>query len=71
MKMKESKKTPKFDTVLLKAPDVVKLTTLKRSLIYKLIREGKFPKQLKFGARRVAWRASEVDEFIAGKRDWT
>jgi prophage regulatory protein len=58
------------DVTLLKMPDVASKTTLKRTLIYKLMRQGQFPKQLKFGARRVAWRLSEINEFIGGRRDW-
>jgi prophage regulatory protein len=58
------------EKALFKLAEVAELTTLRPTLIYKLMREGQFPKQLKFGARRIAWRVTEINEFISGKRDW-
>ena len=56
---------------LIKLREVAEATTLRPTLIYKLIRHGQFPKQLNLGARRIAWRISEINEFIGGKRDWS
>lgn len=49
---------------LLRLPDVMKKTGLKKSWIYQLISEGKFPRQIKLGDRSVAWLESEIDEWI-------
>lgn len=49
---------------LLRLPDVINKTGFKKSWIYQLISEGKFPKQIKLGDRSVAWLESEVDEWI-------
>jgi prophage regulatory protein len=37
--------------------------------IWRLEREGKFPKRIKIGANRVAWRLSEVLAWIDEKAD--
>ncbi len=40
-------------------------TTLSRTEIYRRIREGTFPRQIKIGRRRVAWREQDIDIWIA------
>lgn len=40
---------------------VVERTTLSRSEIYRRIQAGTFPKQVKLGPRRVAWKERDVD----------
>lgn len=40
-------------------------TSLSRSTIYRLVAEGKFPNPVKISARRIGWRESDLDEFIA------
>lgn len=44
----------------IKLPEVIQLAGIKTSTIYKLANEGKFPKQVKLGARSVAWIKAEV-----------
>jgi len=48
----------------LRLPEVKTRTGLSRTEIYALGQKGEFPKQLKIGARSVAWVASEVEEWI-------
>ncbi len=50
---------------LLRLPDVIARTGLCRSVIYKLQKEGKFPKSHKLTARSVAWKSSDIDAFIS------
>lgn len=38
-----------------------------RQYIYELELGGKFPKRIKFGERRVAWPADEIEEWIESK----
>ena len=53
---------------LLRIGDVVKMTSLARSTIYKYIQLGEFP-QKKGGLYRVAlWRESEVQQWIASNQ---
>lgn len=49
---------------MLKLAEVVKLTTLSYPTIYRMMARGLFPRQVKIGAKRVAWRKSDIDAFI-------
>ena len=56
---------------LLRIGDVVKMTSLARSTIYKYIQLGEFPKK-KGGLHRVAlWREYEVQEWIASNKAYS
>lgn len=52
---------------LLRMPDVVAAVGLKKSMIYSLIRAGKFPKPVILNVRAVAWRQDDVHAFIASR----
>lgn len=49
--------------VFLRMPAVMRMTGLGRSTIYRLIAERKFPSPVRLGARAVAWRSSDLDEW--------
>ena len=49
---------------LLKAQDVADLTSMSRSHLHRLARDGKFPKPIKIGENRSAWLESDVQEWI-------
>ena len=55
---------------LLTLKEVQHLIPLSRSHIYVLMGQGKFPRQVKIGERRVAWWGSEIKAYQNGKRDW-
>jgi prophage regulatory protein len=44
-----------------------KKASISRSLRHKLIKEGKFPKPISIGARRIAFLESEIDEWISAR----
>lgn len=44
---------------------VLRRTASKRSTLYDWISKGRFPRPLRIGPRRVAWRTREVDRWIA------
>jgi prophage regulatory protein len=44
---------------------VLKRTAAKRSTVYDWIAKGRFPRPVRIGPRRVAWRAREIDQWIA------
>lgn len=50
---------------LLKLPDVTAKTTLKRTQLYALSKQGRFPTPVKLSLRSVAWLEHEVDTWIA------
>lgn len=52
---------------LMKITEVMDMTALGRSTIYKFIAEGKFPKSIPLGDRAVAWLESDVEDWILGK----
>jgi prophage regulatory protein len=53
---------------LLRRPDVEQLTGLRRSTMYRLIAEGRFPAAVRLTERAVAWRASEVAQWVASRK---
>ncbi|MDX8000303.1 AlpA family transcriptional regulator [Xenorhabdus sp. Reich] len=54
--------TPKEN--LIRLPEVQRRTGYGKAWIYKLIADGKFPKQVKIGTRSVAFLESEIDCWI-------
>lgn len=52
---------------ILKLNEVMTMTGLKRSSIYKKIEEGRFPVQVPLGERAVGWIASEVEDWIKAR----
>lgn len=52
---------------LIRLSEVVNRTGYCKQWIYKLIKENKFPKQVKIGSRSVAFVESEIDTWIANK----
>lgn len=53
---------------LLRLPEVIELTNLKRSSIYELMAKGEFPRPVKItGARLNTWLADEIAEYIEGR----
>ena len=51
----------------IRLPQVIELTGLAKSSIYRLIDEGDFPKQIPLGARSVGWVKSQVEDWILSK----
>ena len=49
----------------LRRPAVEAKTGLKRSTIYKFLKDGTFPKPIKIGSRSVAWIESEIEDWKA------
>ena len=49
---------------IIKLPEVVTNTKLSRPTIYRLIKEGKFPKQIKLSERSSGWIEQEVIDYI-------
>lgn len=52
---------------LIKLREVMALTSLGRSTVYKFIGEGIFPKQVSLGANCVAWIEEEVLDWMNAK----
>lgn len=52
---------------LINLREVMHKTSLGSTWIYKLIKEGNFPKSIKLAERCVRWRESEIDAWIMSK----
>lgn len=50
---------------ILRLPDVMRLTGLGRSTIYRLLAAGQFPSPVQLSVRAVGWRRSDVDHWTA------
>ena len=57
------------DDTLLTMPEVEALTRLSKPTVYQMIREGRFPKQVRLGPNKVAWLRSEVRGWIGERAD--
>jgi prophage regulatory protein len=51
-------------TILLKRPEVTRRTGLSRSTLYVWMGRGAFPKPIKLGTRSIAWRESDIEDWI-------
>ena len=56
-----------FPVRMLRLSAVLARTGLSRSTMYKLIREGSFPKPVRLGAQAAGWVEAEVDGWIRGR----
>jgi prophage regulatory protein len=52
-----------MSTKLIRIKDVMDLTGLARSTIYKYMKQGEFPQSVKLGSRAVAWVESEIEDW--------
>ena len=59
--------TPATPPRLLRLPDVILATGLKRSTIYDLIAAGRFPRAVPLTATARGWIQDEVQEWIADR----
>lgn len=48
-------------------PEVRARVPIDRSTIWRMTREGRFPQPVAIGLRRLAWRESEIDQWIASR----
>lgn len=56
---------------ILKLKEVMQITSLGSSTIYRHMQAGTFPKQIHMGRQRVGWLKSDIDAWFAGFREDT
>jgi len=56
---------PTSSLQILRLPQVCQVTDLRRSMIYQLEAEQRFPNRIKIGIRAVGWIESEVQIWVA------
>ncbi len=49
---------------VLRRPEVENRVQLSTATIYRMIAEGKFPKQIRLGARSVGWLESDINNWL-------
>jgi prophage regulatory protein len=49
---------------IIRRKQVQERTGLSRSSIYKLMKEGKFPKSVALSQRSIGWRSSHIDQWL-------
>ena len=52
---------------LMKIDEVLHLTSLSRSTLYRLIRSGDFPSPVRIGPRAVAWRERDIRRWLESR----
>lgn len=52
---------------LLRLPQVIERTSLRRSTIYEMMQAGTFPKPVKLNLRSNGWIEAEIDAFIEAR----
>ena len=52
---------------LIRLKEVMYITALGRSSIYKFMTEGNFPQSVPLGERAVAWEKSKIEEWVLNK----
>ena len=57
------------NNILIKLPKVKELTTFSSATIYRLIKKGEFPEQIKLTERSSAWSLEEIYNWIDQKKD--
>lgn len=54
---------------LLTVNEVVQITSMGKTTIYRMIRDGRFPKSRSFGGKLVRWSNNEIQQWIRGVFD--
>lgn len=54
---------------IIRLPEVLQTVGLSRPSIYRLMKLGEFPQQVKLGLLSVGWMRAEVAQWIAGRMD--
>jgi prophage regulatory protein len=64
--MSESVSTPQVK--ILRINQVAAITGYSRPSIYRLMREGQFPRSVQLGPKSVGWRSDDVDAWISSRQ---
>ncbi|MEQ1531357.1 MAG: AlpA family phage regulatory protein [Methylococcales bacterium] len=54
--------------LLLRLPQVLEITSLKRSTFLKLVKDDKFPRPVKLTERSIAWNSDEVVDWVTSRQ---
>lgn len=57
-------------TRFIKMPKVLELTQIGRTTLWRLVKNGKFPKPVHIGPNSVAWRESDYESWAVNPEKW-
>ena len=57
-------------TQFIRLPEVLKLTQMGRTTMWRLVRDGRFPKPTRIGPNSVAWRESDYEAWANDPERW-
>ena len=63
----QANKNQSISDAILRMPEVLKLTGLSKATIYRMMKEGAFPKQYRLSARAVGWPTYSVCAWIKSR----
>jgi len=55
------------DLQILRLPEVMHFTGLRRTSIYQMMADGIFPRSVKLGPRSMGWRAGDLRAWLEGR----
>lgn len=58
---------PPYSLSLIRMEDVTHRCAMSRAMVYRLISEGKFPRQVKLSIRAARFYEHEINDWIAGR----
>lgn len=53
---------------IMRLPEVMAFVGLRRSTIYRLMQDGRFPPAVKLTTQTVGWRAGDIEEWIKARQ---
>ncbi|MFA0554490.1 helix-turn-helix transcriptional regulator [Vibrio sp. 10N.222.55.A1] len=68
--MSEQQSCPRPADRLVREQERFHITSVSRSRAWYLEKEGLFPRRIKLGSRSVAWRLSELNQWVKNKEKW-
>ena len=55
------------EAVILRLPEVLELTKISKSTLYRFMQSGDFPRPIRLGQRARAWRKAEILKWIEAR----
>ena len=53
--------------MIVRRPEVERMTGLSRASIYRLMAAGEFPTPIRIGARAIGWRVGDIEAWLASR----
>ncbi len=57
------------EAVIIKLPEVLALTKISKSTLYRFMESGDFPRPIRLGKRARAWRKTDIEEWLETREE--